>query len=258
MAYIEQKINATGVEQMTILLPQETFYVPFLSQLGGDWNELRISIYISYCGASTTTFNNTYTEESITNTNLSQFGWYFGIGNFSGNSLIPYNSGANFVGGTNYFPSTSASIIPAGSVNGLINNMGFLVTNNNLSSGTNSNNFPNNNINIPPSNNTGNSNYCIPLTIGFKITNKGQVGQKILPYSASTDTAVSIADITSLRLNGINLPNSGSLNNSNSFYYTTGLLPNGGPLSIPDTVLLHSPFFNSYMRIHNIVVEKFN
>lgn len=264
--------NPTGSGNCAILAPQENYYAPFLSNIG-NWTQIRVSAYLSYCGSGSG-FQYQTNNETITNSGPN-LAWYWGIGSFTSplGLLTPLSTGANFIGistygASNTFFLTQQQYTPP-------NGGGFctISTNSSLARGPviSSNNstlataaIPNGmGIFVQPTGNTGIVNYCVPNTLIFTISGRGQTGQQIfvnLSYDATGIgiNAASYTDINLLRIASMNLAGSGILANASvSLYYTSGLVGGGGPLPIPDTVFFHSPFNNNMLRIHNLVVEKY-
>jgi hypothetical protein len=271
MATIYQQPNPTGFSNCAILGSQENYYVPFLQNIG-NWTQLRVSAYMSFCG--TGSFQSPITPESITNSapNLS---WYWGIGNFTNSNtlgtLTPTSAGCNFIGSSSYGqPSTILSVGNVGpnlvnastitSISNQIKSYGAAITNSSVSSQLFTFNMA---LFFPSSGSTGNVNYAVPLTMIFTIFNKGLTGQTVsmninFDETGSQLNQTSFVDIPQLRIASMNLLGSGALTNASlTFNYTTGLTSSGGPLPLPDTVYFHSPFNNNFLRIHGLLVEKF-
>jgi len=112
---------------------------------------------------------------------------------------------------------------------------------------------------------TGTGYYCVANTLVFTIFNKGLTGQSIAinnawDYTGGSNYSVfsSFTDPALLRVSAQNLASTGlSPQASASVYYTSGCSPTGGPLSIPDTMYIHSPFNNNLLRIHTLLIEKY-
>jgi hypothetical protein len=267
MATIYSYPNPTGFANCAILASQENYYAPFLSNVG-NWTQLRVSAYLSYCGASG--FQTSPIPETVTTT-ISSTAWYWGIGNFSSSLglLTPVSAGCNFMGiatyglGNTYFQYVGKSEgnsnvtytlgqlrSPAEVFNG--NTMVATL----IGEGETA-------IFFQPYLNTGSGNYCVANTLIFTLFNKGNTGQQIAINNSYDITGTNInsssfTEINTLRVAATNLLGSGAITNASAvFYYTTGLVATGGPLPLPDTVYLHSPFVNNLLRIHNLVVEKY-
>lgn len=267
MATIFQKSALTGVDQCIVLNSQEGYTMSITGV--GNWNELRISALLSYCGISG--FNSNIYTESLGNT-TPKAGWYWGLGTFTSSNL-PLTSGCNFVGVSTY-PNTSNSTqiffySNASSVTYHFDGVDlyYLASNNtNSTNSVNINQIGNSNASFPcfpPYGNTGNSNYCAPNSLIFKMTGQNQTGQSIFCYSnfdevGGVPTLNSYGDLFSLRLSSINLNHTGTAgSNLANFYWTTGFVATGGPLPIPNTMFIYSPFFYNLLRVHNVIIEKF-
>ena len=266
MAYIFQKANSTGTDQCIVLQSQELFIVPYYNQVG-NWNELRVSAYLSYCGVSG--FNSLMFQEVINNT-LPKAAWYWGIGTFN-STVLPYSNGSNFIGVTTYPNATTELYINNASVVQHNNSADiyFLATNNTGSqtaiymnnAGAGGVSFPA----FPPySDATGNTNYCQANTLIYKMSGQGQTGQTITILSSYENGTASInewnsaGDIQSLRLSSMTLDHTGTIGeNYTNFYWTSGLVANGGPLPVPNSIFFYSPFYYNLLRIHALVAEKF-
>lgn len=272
MATIYAYPNPTGSGNCAILASQENYYAPFLSNIG-NWNQIRVSAYLSYCGSGSGFQYQTNTE-NIT-TSAPNLAWYWGIGSFASpvGLLTPLSTGANFIGistygnSNTYFLTQQQYTPPNGGGFCTVSTnsagaRGPVISSSNASFVTAS--IPSNAaVYVQPTGNTGSVNYCVANTLIFTISGRGQTGQQIfvnLSYDATGIgiNAASYTDINSLRIASMNLAGSGLLGNTSvSLYYTTGLVGGGGPLPIPDTVFFHSPFNNNLLRIHNLVVEKY-
>lgn len=262
MATIYSYPNPTGSGNCVILSSKENFYIPFLNNIG-NWNQLRIAAYMSYCGTGSG-FQNASANETLSNTapNLS---WYWGIGNFNtaGIYSTPLSSGCNFAGlstfgGNNTILTNSANgggmqlVFRGGpsEILGLVSNNGSFSS----SGGAN--------LTIPtfqPAGNTGSVNFTVANALLFSLINKGQTGQ-LMAISSSFDSTgqpnyTSFTDISNLRISTMNFPNSGAT--TPFYYYTSGASPTGGPLPLPDTMYFYSPLNSNLLRIHNVLIEKY-
>lgn len=265
MATIFSKANPTGSANCAVLASLENYYAPFYSNIG-TWTQLRVSAYLSYCGASG--FNSSPVPETI-NTTAPNLAWWWGIGSFvsSLGLSVPISIGSNFIGISSYGQSSTIfqyyATSAVSSVTTISTQTKMAVVSSNGSTYSSTVSAAADYLFFQPYLNTGTVNYCVPTTMVFTIFNKGQTGQQIGFISSFDGTGgnvnvASFTDIPLLRIASQNLLGSGiESNTSFTVYYTTGLVATGGPLPVPDTVYFHSPFNNNLLRIHNLLVEKF-
>ena len=269
MATIFAYPNTTGSGNCAILAPQENFYIPFLSNVG-NWTQLRVAAYLSLCGSGGFQSQNNTESINLTAPNL---GFYWGIGTFSTSFgyVTPQSVGCNFIG-LSTFPSGSLSLLQVSNQgNGMAVSKAVgagssiypMVSNNASVFGA----FNGSIFSLPPlfqqTGGTGSTNYCVANTLVFTIFNKGLTGQFIAMNNAYDITGgsnlsvfSSFTDPGALRISAMNLGSTGG-QPSLSLYYTTGCSPTGGPLPIPDTMYIHSPFNNNLLRVHTVLIEKY-
>jgi hypothetical protein len=277
MATIFEKLPASG-EKCLILEPKEALVYPFNF---GEWSDISLSMAVSLTSA---TDNNAFPtgEASLASTSpLSSFL----IGLYSGDNFnLPCSANTSFVGIGN--PTGYPFYITQGT--GSINNRysalhpnittpntdgssspkpllsGFSSVNNDCirtgfggSSDLNDTRFfslgtafaGGSTTPSPFINGTLDTGYAKIITINFVAKNKGQQGQSFeIGSSNSSYTDVSIDKLNSLNLN--------LSNRFTGLYFNNTMNATGSPVSLPNKLLIYSPFRNSRLRIHSLLLTK--
>lgn len=250
MAQIYPVVAAT--DNACILNSRESLIYPFSF---GSWTELRFGFYLSTCTASAP--NIAGESEQITIGTASSNTWFAGFKDSQSNSF-PLQTGCVFLG--------MGSITGHGDAQFKNNNAyGNSIQTNLFYSSGNGNYFYQDypGVNLHTTTGTEFTGYQVAYN-GIKLTvaNVGTTNQTFsLTHSYDSANAnASGINIATLRQSLRTFANP-STTLTGFYTLNTGIAPPntfpGAPIPLPDAVFIYSPFYNSRMRVHSIVVEQY-
>lgn len=279
MATIFNKIPASG-EKCVILDPREALVYPLNF---GDWTEIRVSAAVSF--TSLTNDNGImpsgYVAASTNSKNSFLFGLmsgvdgalpfeagtaYVGVGNRTGKYLettvrsngscfasITINSGISPTNGSidngkliDGFSSWNGFFTDApllSSAGGILNSVKYF----SIGGGTATSPAPIMTF-------TESTGYCKIIGARFEVNNKGQTGQRFSVGFSNNGPSGAFANVSIAQLKQSNQLIDKDLT---GLYYNSHLSPTGTPFSMPDKLIIQSPFQNSRLRVHSLLIEKY-
>lgn len=248
MATIFQKALPVSGENCLILNQGEALIYPFSV---GSWTELRIGAFFSFTTASSD--NATWSDET-SNYTASKNGFFWGIKD-SGISL-PISSGASFIGlGINTSFAGATHVVTASQyVDGAAPGSNFYQL---FSTGTvvTGQTIGGTRLYLASATQqTGTTAFASYNGIKIQITGLGTAGQSVR-LSSSVDSLYT-NDTSEVNLRQKLSAFAGSAT-STFAYFTSGFVGGSGPLTLPSSLFLYSPFFNNRVRVHSLVVEKY-
>jgi hypothetical protein len=232
-------------DKCLVLNPREALFYDF--NFGTGWKEVRIGMAYSF--VNSTGNNELRTTETVVNTTFNHTNnIYVGLTNSTNNS-IPYANTGIFIGMSSFTGSNvtlNAANIASNSRYGVINNQSFSGSFSNynsvylsFSSATNA---------------TGNSSYLSYYALRINIE---PLVKSFSVRGANVSVDGNNPSISFLRSQINNF--AGAIPSADSTgFYTTAFNATGDLLPYPDKVLIYFPFFNNKIRIHNLLVEKYN
>lgn len=257
MSTIFEKLPASG-EKCLILEPREALVYPFSV---GDWNQLRLGMFISTCGINGD--NSLSSDNDVVGPVSKKEYMYLGLAYVSG-ATLPYSSGFNFIGTANALAGggayTNILFRDDAIVNGFGTSLHVLST---IDTSYQINSTSYNAIGTPAAasrirlssyaQRTGASSYGAFYGINYTINDKGLVSQSFT-CSSSSSAGITNMSIDNLRSFITTQPN--SVPSVTGYRWVTPLADTGTPLPLPNNIFLYFPFLNNRIRIHAITVEK--
>lgn len=254
MAYIVSGYQKTG--QMLILDPRERFIYPFNL---GDYSEIRFGMYFSATAA--TGDNATVSANDWSTKRSARDSVYIGFCNFNTGLLLPLQTGFDFIGCAALgdqtcgitVQSVSDSYIRLGAVgngNGqvfLADTTGAVTTPGILTVSDAIARFPTNSV--------GFANYAGMFGLQLGISGANLCSMRAFGNNVTYTTNPSL---TNLRTDVSTLgQGTSSLSSVVTGYYTSGGTNNNNVMMKPNAIFIYTPQFNSRLRIHALVVERY-
>jgi hypothetical protein len=277
MARIFEKIPASG-EKCLILDPREALVYPLAF---GDWTEIRVSAAVSFTSISDDNgiMPSGYVSASTNAKNCFLFGLISGE-----SGSLPFSNGTSYIGfgnptgkflsttstdfaynaitiNNNFSPNPSvASKLMDGfsSVNDRFFENPFLTTG--ILSRFDTRFFSLSTGNADADRFNSIMNFSLPTgyakIIGarFELNNKGLSGQH---FSIGFFNNGANSSFTTFPIERLKQSNQNIGKNITGLYYNSNLTPTGSPISVPDKFIIQSPFQNSRLRIHALLIEKY-
>lgn len=237
-------------DETVILDTRQMVVYPFTSP---NWTDLRLGVYASVTALGN---NNQVTglAETITTTGTPIQDNYF-IGLKTNNSNLPGTAGDAFVGWSSWYNLTGGGNIPLSSISPVQspgNSYWSVIYNNNfvtwIGSGTSQ------------SGSAQNNGLWLPQNIGG-VTNGTFSGGMVFRFHRATGSSLALDTVTSANCNFINSQTPtvaevrGWLRNPPTLQAIYGTPPTF--VAVPNAFCAYWPFFNSKLRIHCVVIEKF-
>ncbi len=247
MATIFQKV--TG-DNCVILDPRESLIYPF--NFGDDWTEIRMGVYVSMCATgddNSLPIFSTISDNSAINRPF--------IGFKNNNNSFPQSASCSFAGFSS--PITEGTILqiaPGTSSAGLelagssSNTYSFLLSNDASQVKDSAGGFSS--MQWPYAGSVGDTAYFGVFVAKLCVTPTNiYTGTNYVTHNATAGG--SNVGIASLRKDVANA----SFSSPVTGFFTYDFTATGTPIAKPNAAFIYSPMFNSRLRIHNIVVERY-
>lgn len=240
MATIFQKI--TG-DNCLILDPREALVYPF--SFGGQWTEVRMAMFVSLCSSNG---DNTPPPFSIISDSSPSNKFYFGFK--TNNNIFPQTPNTLYVGAMSQ--QDEGTIIASQGANGIrvgssaSNSLSFVYNYNNDFNHQNAVLNPM----LSPVHMDLDTGYFGFYSIKLSITpqNVFSGANAIIDVIPGADSSIS-----ALRLTATNA----TYGTVTTGFFTQDSTITGLPAARPDAIFAYLPMFDSRMRIHNILIEKY-
>lgn len=250
MATIFLKQPASG-NSCLVLDTREVFYQQLnpVSWLSDGWTDLRIGMFYSL--TTQNGLNSLYTPENLAYSTPDN-GLLFGL--TTTGTYSPSQFTSHYIGLTSSpISGSGSSALLSGAIHGANGRFYARVSSgySGASSGSLSPIYP-----ATPAMATGTTGFASYLGMRIEVTGLGTSGQSV---KIQLDNGVSGVgtDDTSVELLRNRLGGFQAQSESNYIYYTTGFVNGGGPLPMPSGFIAYSPFLSNRLRIHTILIERF-
>jgi len=249
MATIFEKLPASG-EKCLILDSREALFYPF--DFGTGWTQIRLGTIHSYTNL---TDNGLFTNESIT-ANSSANNFYYGFV-YSPNNTLPFTPDTiAFVRASNTGAGITVSLVSNSALNMVASSAvgeRYFASGRQLRGSTAATAVLL--VGSTAVNATGSTAFAGSCQCSLNINRIGKT------YSFTDSAAVQLPTFNPGNTSTQNLRGpmaAQTFSNTMTGFYTVDGTAAGNLLPLPDKAVIYSPFINNRLRIHNIVVERYD